>query len=225
MTSEQRDFLTILMNNKTVLEELLKVASIKQKQAKDLQMNESITVTGITWSKFAEDSEGNAYMLADKNIYVMRFGKNNNWGESLIREKMNNELYQKISVELGVDALVPIQTDLFSNDGLRDYENCEDMITLLTYDLYRNNRENIKNSKEYFWTCTPYSTPSGDDSSSVLSVDDSGVVNIDHINSINGVRPFFILKSDIFVSCESVEGGSQLPGVGISPCRDFPMSN
>ncbi len=60
MTSEQRDLLAVLMNNKEVLEDLLKAASTQQKQAKDLQMKESISLAGITWSKFAEDSEGNA---------------------------------------------------------------------------------------------------------------------------------------------------------------------
>ena len=96
MTSEQREFLTVIMNNKAVLEELLKAASIQQKQVKDLQLKESISIAGITWSKFAEDSEGNAYMLADEKICDMTFGENNDWRESPIRKKLNDELYQKI---------------------------------------------------------------------------------------------------------------------------------
>ena len=144
MTSEQRNFLTIIMNNREILEELIKEASTQQKQAKDLQMKENISVAGITWSKFAEDSEGNVYMLADENIGNMKFGNNNDWIESPIRKKLNEELYQKIVDELGSDAVVTIQTDLFSHDGLRDYGKCEDMVSLLTYDLYRNNRKNIK---------------------------------------------------------------------------------
>ena len=158
MTSEQRDFLTVIMNNKEILEELLKAAS-SQKQAKDLQIKESISLAGITWSKFAEDSEGNVYMLADEKICDMEFGENNDWRESPIRKKLNEELYQKIVAELGADALVTIQTDLFSHDGLRDYGKCEDRVSLLTYDLYRNSRENIKGFDEWFWTCTPDSTP------------------------------------------------------------------
>ena len=161
MTSEQREFLTVIMNNKAVLEELLKAASIQQKQVNDLQLKESISIAGITWSKFAEDSEGNAYMLADEKICDMTFGENNDWRESPIRKKLNDELYQKIVEELGADALATIQTDLFSHDGLRDYGKCEDMVSLLTYDLYRNNRKNIKEFDEWFWTCTPNSTPSG----------------------------------------------------------------
>ena len=120
MTSEQRNLLKVLMNNKVVLEELMKAAFIQQKQVKDLQIKESVSIADITWSKFAEDREGNAYMLADENIVSMEFGDNNDWRESQIRKKLNGELYQKIVAELGANALVTIQTDLFSHDGVRD---------------------------------------------------------------------------------------------------------
>lgn len=202
MTSEQRDFLILLMNNKEVLKELLNDVS-SQKQVKDLQMKESISVANIIWSKFAEDSEGNAYMLADKSIFEMEFGDTNDWRESPIRKRLNDKLYQKVVAELGTDALIVIETDLFSHDGLRDYGKCEDNISLLTYDLYRNNRKNIKSINEYFWTCTPDSTPSGDDSRCVLCVDSVGGVSYDDCGCYKGVRPFFILKSDIFVSCDN----------------------
>lgn len=196
MTSEQREFLTVLMNNKAVLEELLKVASTQQKQAKDLQMKESITVAGITWSKFAEDSEGNAYMLADENICNMEFGENNDWRDSPIRKKLYEELYLKIVDELGADALVTIQTDLFSHDGLKDYGKCEDMVSLLTYDLYRNNRKNIPNLDEWWWLATPDSTPSGCGSDYVRYVSSDGNVSCGDCGwDGEGVRPFFILKS------------------------------
>lgn len=202
MTSEQREFLTVLMNNKEVLEDLLKGAA-SQKQAKDLQMKKSISLVGITWSKFAEDNEGNAYMLADEKICDMEFGENNDWRESPIRKKLNEELHQKIVAELGADALITIQTDLFSHDGLRDYGKCEDMVSLLTYDLYRNNRENINNFDEWFWTCTPNSTPSGCCSGNVQYIFSDGDVRYRWCGRSKAVRPFFILKSSIFVSCDS----------------------
>ena len=201
MTSEQRDLLTVLMNNKEVLEELM-VGAASQKQAKDLQTKESISLAGIIWSKFAEDSEGNAYMLADEKICDMEFGENNDWRESPIRKKLYEELYMKIVDELGSDAVVTIQTDLFSHDGLRDYGKCEDMVSLLTYDLYRNNRENIKEFDEWFWTCTPNSTPSGYGSDDVRCVDSGGFVDCFWYDGSGAVRPFFILKSSIFVSRE-----------------------
>lgn len=204
MTSEQRNLLTVLMNNKAVLEELLKVVSTQRKQVKDLQIKENIIVAGATWSKFAEDSEGNAYILADEAIYNMKFGNNNDWRESSIKNMLNNELYPKIISEFGKDAIATIKTDLFSHDGLRDYGECEENISLLTYDLYRNNRGNIKNISKWFWTCTPDSTPSGCDSRYVRYVFSSGYVGYFDCDVGKGVRPFFILKSNIFVSCDNV---------------------
>ena len=201
MTREQRKFLTVIMKNREILEELLKSVPL-QKQVKDLQMKESISIAGITWSKFAEDREGNAYMLADEKICDMKFGEKNDWRESPIREKLNEDIYQKIVDELGEEALVIIQTDLFSHDGLKDYGKCEDTVSLLTYDLYRNNRENIKSFDKWFWTCTPDSTPSGYSSRYVQCVCSGGCVGYDDCDYDGGVRPFFILKSDIFVSCE-----------------------
>ena len=205
MTSEQKNLLTVIMNNRVTLEELLKAASTQQKWAKDLQMKESISIAGITWSKFAEDREGNAYMLADEKIGDMKFGENNDWRKSPIRKKLNEELLQKIVAELGLDVLVTIQTDLFSHDGLKDYGKCEDMVSMLTYDLYRNNRENIKEFDEWFWTCTPDSTPSGCGSGDVQCVGSGGDVGYDWCDCSGAVRPFFILKSNIFVSCEETE--------------------
>lgn len=199
MTSEQRNLLKVLMSNKVVLEELMKAAFIQQKQVKDLQIKESVSIADITWSKFAEDREGNAYMLADENIVSMEFGDNNDWRESQIRKKLNGELYQKIVAELGANALVTIQTDLFSHDGVRDYGKCNDNISLLTYDLYRNNRENIKNVDRYFWTCTPDTI--GSNASYVRCVLSGGGVGYGHCYGDKGVRPFCILKSSIFVSC------------------------
>lgn len=204
ITNEQRELLTVIMENKDNLEQLLKLVSVQKKQAKDLQMKESITIAGITWSKFAEDAEGNAYMLADESIGDMKFGENNDWKESLIRKRLNSEMYQKIADDFESDVLATIQVDLFSHDGLRDYGKCEDMVSLLTYDLYRNNRENIKDFDKWYWTCTPNSTPSGCGSGCVRYVGSGGYVGCGGCCWNGGVRPFFILKSSIFVSCNSV---------------------
>ena len=202
ITNEQRNILTFIMDNKNVLEELY-AAIPKETKVSDLKLGESVKFADLTWSKFAEDNEGNAYMLADESICDMEFGENNDWRESSIRNDKLNELYKKIVTGLGADALVTIQTDLFSHDGLRDYGKCEDMVSLLTYDLYRNNRENIKDLDECWWLSTPDSTPFGCGASFVLCVGSDGGVIYDVCNwSDCGVRPFCILKSSIFVSCE-----------------------
>lgn len=201
ITNEQRALLTIIMANKDNLEELLKLASTERKQVKDLHINDSITVAGITWSKFAEDKEGNAYLLADESIFSRKFGKDNDWRVSPIRKELNDDLYKKIEAELGKDALISITVDLFSHDGMRDYGTCEDMVSILTYDLYRNNRENIKDCGEWFWTCTADSTPSGVSSDYLRCVSSDDRVDCAGCGwGGGGVRPFFILKAQYSVT-------------------------
>ena len=205
MTNEQRELLKTIVENKENLEELLKLASIERKQVKELKIGESITVAEIPWSKFAEDGEGNAFMLADKCIAKMKFGKNNDWRESPIRKELNDDLYKKIVSDLGKDSVLPIMVDLFSHDGLDDYGKCEDMISLLTYDLYRSNRKNIKNIGKWYWTCTSDSTPSGSSSNCVQYVRSDGGLGYGWCDGVRAVRPFFILKADVFVSCDKME--------------------
>ena len=97
---------------------------------------------------------------------------------------------------MGIDALVTIQTDLFSHDGLRDYGTCKDKLSLLTYDMYRNNRENIKGIDSWYWLATPDSTPSGYGACCVQFVDADGGVDCGGCDWGDvGVRPFFILKA------------------------------
>ena len=160
---------------------------------KKLAMKESISIAGITWSKFAEDKDGNAYLLADECICKKEFGENNNWKESPIREELNSDLYEKIVSEIGKDAILPITVDLFSHDGLRDYGTCVDNVSILTYDLYRNNRENIKDCGEEFWLATP----SGYCSDDVRCVRSAGGVNYGWCGGVRGVRPFFVLVAEI----------------------------
>lgn len=205
MTNEQRELLKTIVENKENLEELLKLASIERKQAKELKIGESITVAEIPWSKFAEDGEGNAYMLANKCIAEMKFGENNDWRESPIRKELNDDLYKKIISALGKDSILPIMVDLFSHDGFDDYGICEDMISLLTYDLYRSNRKNIKNISKWYWTCTSDSTPSGYGSGGVQYVCSGGGMGNFWCDGVRAVRPFFILKADAFVFCNEME--------------------
>lgn len=195
ITNEQRELLTTIVANKENLEELLRIASVKSISGKDIQMKESIEIADIAWSKFAEDENGNAYMLADNVICKSKFGKNNNWRESCIRNDVLQNLYIKMAEEIGAENMILFKTDLFSCDGLRDYGEVEERISILTYDLYRNNRKNIKEINKAYWLSTPDSTPSGCGSDGVRYVCSFGYVSCDWCDDVRGVRPFFILKA------------------------------
>ena len=93
--------------------------------------------------------------------------------------------------------------DLLSLDGYDDYGRTTDKVSVLTIDQYRKYHKFIGNVDRWNWLATPDSTPSGTDASSVQIVNDSGDVNWDYSDYCGGVRPFFLLKSDIFVSSET----------------------
>ena len=100
-------------------------------------MKESVKFAGITWSKFAEDSDRNAYMLADSDVYNMGFGENNNWRNSLVRTKLNEELCQAVALTMcGMSALVIMWTAV----GLATPGRCVRFVLLSLQSLYLVNR-------------------------------------------------------------------------------------
>jgi len=130
---------------------------------------------------------------------------NNNFATSEIMKMLNSSEYlDELAEDFGLENIVPYEVDLLSLDGLDDYGKCEVRVGLLTLDDYRWGRKNkIPHMVigDPYWLATPGSTSSGISSSFVLCVRSDGYVGYDDCswNGL-GVRPFFILKSDIFVS-------------------------
>lgn len=159
-------------------------------------MKERITVIcGMAWTKIKEDDKGTYYLL-DGILENLKFGRNNNYAESYIREDLNNGNFaNKLKEEFG-DRLVPISTNLLSLDGLDDYGIVEgDILAIPTIDLYRECRKSIPKIDKWWWLATPSSTPSGCSSGDVRYVGSGGGVGCDWCYSFEGVRPFFILKA------------------------------
>lgn len=134
----------------------------------------------------------------------MKFGDDNNdWRQSVVRKYLNNDYLREIEAEFGKDNIVEHTTNLFSMDGLDDYETCRDKVGLLDIDQYRKYRKVLgKNMDSWWWLLTPDSTPSGWSTRYVRCVDEGGGVGYFGYVFSGSVRPFCILKSSIFVSCK-----------------------
>lgn len=121
---------------------------------------------------------------------------------SIVRTKLD-EFERKIAEIIGEDNIIEHTVDLTSNDGLKDYGSVRTKMSLLTADLYRRYVEILDdvNPNEWWWLATPYSTPKHGFEKSVLCVSPSGIIH-DNVSCIHhdGVRPFCILNSNIFVS-------------------------
>lgn len=161
-----------------------------------------ISVCGYGWTAIKKDENG-TYYLMDGSLKTSEFGKTNNYADSYIRRDLNSSNLAKELKEKFGDQIVPIETDLLSLDGLDDYGKVDgDILAIPTIDLYRECRRNITKLNDWYGLATPDSTPSGCGSGYVLCVNADGGVGYSWCDGSGAVRPFFILKSSIFVSCE-----------------------
>lgn len=163
---------------------------------KDYLIDKFVVICGLPWNIMKEDN-GCTYYLLDGILEQAQFGKNNNYKQSYVKEKLNSsDLASQLKNEFG-DRLVPIKTNLLSLDGLDDYGNVEgDILSIPTLDLYRECRRNITKSDRWWWLSTPYSTPSGCSSGDIGYVSSSGRVGWSWCGNCWGVRPFFIIRND-----------------------------
>lgn len=137
---------------------------------------------------------------------TMSFGENNNWVESNWRKYLNGTYLRELERKFGAENIVPHKVDLTSMDGFDDYGYTMDKVAIRTFDEYRktSNGVGLVNGRQVL--ATPNQTTSRKDSSCVQVVDDGGDVDCgDCAWNFNSVRPFFFLKSSIFVSLKKME--------------------
>lgn len=165
-----------------------------------LEIGDTFNLANIEW-KILNKTNAGYFCIANSSIGDMRFDScSNDWSKSKLREYLNNVLREKIKNEIGIENILAIRRDLLSLDGIDEYDNTADFISLLTVDEYRKYRKLLPNTGEWWWTITPWSTKNNGYESSVAVVAPGGYVYHDSCRYRNGVRPVCILKSDIFES-------------------------
>lgn len=186
------------------------------------QVNQIIAAhnPGIPTVKLADIEVGDTFKIGEHELIVLeqtgdttavilkdllpdqKFGGSNNFDGSDV-VKTCCEFAAQVATIVGEENIIPHTVDLTANDGLKCYGTIETRCSLLTADLYRRFVEILDKHKpdDWWWLATPWSTKKHDNDSYALCVSPSGCVSIDCcINDEFGVRPFCILKSDIFVS-------------------------
>lgn len=133
----------------------------------------------------------------------MSFGENNDWRESKVKDYLNSVYLQELKKNFGEDAIRKIRTKLTSLDGYDDYGISNDMVGMMTAIDYMEYHKYIGNCDRTYWLSTPNSTESGVNDHYVRIVGSDGDTYYDDCRWDRGVRPFFILQSDIFVSCDN----------------------
>ena len=145
---------------------------------------------------------GAATLLIRKDLLdTMQFGENNNYDGSYADEACN-EFAGEIAGIVGEDNVLPHTVDLTSDDGLKDYGEIQRRASLLTTEQYRRYVHILDKHKpeDWWWLATAHSTAAHGNDAWVNCVAPSGYFNFNRYDFDDGVRPFCILKSDIFVS-------------------------
>ncbi len=185
------------------------------------QVKEIENSFGFNRVKLGDIAEGETFKVGDFEFIVLeqhenttsvilkdfwktlKFDNNsNNYKESDLRTLLNTDFYHGLSKEVKPENVVKHTVDLTADDGRIDYDSCEDYISLLTCNMYRKYVYILDKYKksDWWWLATPYSTKSNCYDFSVRCVCFNGTLYNDVCRNDYGVRPFCILKSNIFVS-------------------------
>lgn len=145
------------------------------------------------WTKVIQDNFFESDVEFDDNSC--------DYTKSDLKEKFDGEIAEKYT-ELFGDALVEHEVHLKSVD-MQSYDSFTCKVRPITFDEARQYNSLLVKADldDWWWTCTPWSTEERGWKYSVTVVSASGNFNDDICGNGSGVRPFCILKSDIFVSC------------------------
>jgi hypothetical protein len=172
---------------------------LHERKLSEIPVGDTFKVGKFEFIVLEHTDYGTAVLLKDLYVDTVEFGENNNFDGSNV-DKICSEFAKTIGDLIGEDNLLAHEVDLTSDDGLKDYGTIDRKVSLLTADLYRRYVYTIDKYKtgKWWWLSTPYSTKTHENDAWIKCVSPSGygIRGCDYC----GVRPFCILKSDIFVS-------------------------
>lgn len=132
----------------------------------------------------------------------VKFGDSRDYNKSNLK-KIMDKVAVEIESEVGADNLVEHEVSLTSVDMQNELGTCKCKVRPITFDEAREFNDLLVNKElpDWYWTLTPWSTEDRGYTYSVAVVSPRGFISgCNGYFSYSGVRPFCILKSNIFVS-------------------------
>lgn len=122
--------------------------------------------------------------------------------KSNLRKVIEEDLQPIIESEVGEENIVECFADLTSVDMQEEFSRFKCKVRPITFDEARKYNDLLVNNElnDWWWTCTPWSTAERGWEYSIAVVASSGIIRNRNCYFVRGVRPFCILKSNIFVS-------------------------
>ena len=147
--------------------------------------------------------------MGEKRIFD---GNTSNYNNSSLKILVESNIQPIIENEVGTDNLVEHEVELTSVDMQNEFGNCRCKVRPITFDEARKYNDLLVNNElgDWWWTCTPWSTEERGCEYSIAVVSSSGYIRGNCCDYGCGVRPFCILKSNIFVSKRVAELEKQM---------------
>ena len=124
------------------------------------------------------------------------------YNTSNLKKVIERDIQPIIEKYVGAENIVEREVDLTSVDMQTEFKPCKCKVRPITFDEARKYNNFLVNDDldDWWWTCTPWSTEKRGYKYTVAVVSSSGVIGNRSYYGSSGVRPFCILKSNIFVS-------------------------
>lgn len=124
------------------------------------------------------------------------------YNNSNLKKIIEENIQPAIEAGVGVGNIIEQVVSLTSVDMQGEFKPCYCKVRPITFDEARkyNNLLVNKDLDDWWWTCTPWSTADRGWKRTIAVVSPSGLINRRNCYYYDGVRPFCILKSNIFVS-------------------------
>lgn len=182
----------------------------KKVQLKDLKLGETFMIGEhefIALEQVFEVNGGDSDVtgVVSKNFMLENVAFDSdarNYRASVLKDKIEDEILPIIEKEVGAENIVGNLCDLRSVCGENECGMFMSKVRPMTFDEVRKYHEFIPNEDldDWWWTCTPWGSDKNGNARIIAAVSPSGDIFNYGCNFICGVRPFCILKSDIFVS-------------------------
>lgn len=124
------------------------------------------------------------------------------YNKSKIKKFIEEKIQPVIESEVGAENIVEHEVSLRSLDMQKEFEDVSAKVRPITFDEARLYNDLLVNEDldDWWWTLTPWSTAKRGYRCGMTVVFPSGLIDYYNCDYRCGVRPFCILKSNIFVS-------------------------
>ncbi len=186
---------------KSIIDGLAGTVKKGDRRLSDIKVGDTFKIGKREFIVLEQSGDTTAVLSRDLIKDEVTFGDTPDFANSEVR-KVLAEFCAELATEIGADAFVEHTVDQTTLDGMSHYGISKALMSLMTIDHVRKYADVLDKHKvdKWYWLVTPWSTPNRGWERLMCVVAPAGGVSGDNIDYGSGVRPFCILKSDIFVS-------------------------